>query len=99
MRIVLRIENVFVIILAWIIYKAHDNTHGVFMTVKEMGKAIKGRREFLKVSQVDLAEITGVSRRSLQAIEGGEGNPTIAQIDKILSALGMEIKIGIKING
>ncbi len=69
------------------------------MTVKEMGKAIKGRREFLKVSQVDLAEITGVSRRSLQAIEGGEGNPTIAQIDKILSALGMEIKIGIKING
>jgi len=68
------------------------------MNIKEIGIEIKRRRKYLKITQEDLAEITGISRRSLQYIEKGEMNPSIEQLEKILEALGLEIMIRTKIN-
>jgi y4mF family transcriptional regulator len=63
---------------------------------KDIGQLIKKRRKFLKLTQIDLSDIIGMSRRSLQMIEKGEGNPTFEQLSKILSTLGLEIKISVK---
>jgi len=68
------------------------------MNIKEIGIEIKRRRKYLSITQEDLAEITGISRRSLQYIEKGEMNPSIEQLEKILGALGLEIIIRTKIN-
>ena len=58
---------------------------------------IKNRRKFLKISQIELADIAGISRRSLQEIESGKSNPGINQLAKILEVLGLEMKIEVKI--
>ncbi len=60
---------------------------------EEIGKEIKRRRNFLKLSQNDLAEHSGISVRSLKDIESGKGNPGILQLLKLLDVLGMEINI------
>lgn len=66
------------------------------MERKDIGKFIKKRRKYLKLTQINLAEIAGMSRRSLQMLEKGDGNPTFEQLSKILSTLGLEIKISVK---
>jgi len=68
------------------------------MNIKEIGIEIRKRRKYLNITQEDLAEITGISRRSLQYIESGKMNPSIEQLEKILEALGLEIIIRTKIN-
>lgn len=59
----------------------------------EIGQIIKDRRVYLGITQKDLAEIVDISLRSLVDIENGNGNPTIDQLNKILNALGLTIKI------
>ena len=66
------------------------------MDRKVIGDIIKKRRKYLKLTQIDLAEIIGMSRRSLQMLEKGDGNPTFEQLSKILSTLGLEINIKVK---
>ena len=61
-----------------------------------IGKAIKIRRKLLGLTQDELAEISGISVRSLKAVELGKGNPGISQLNRVLDALGMKITIGIK---
>ncbi len=68
------------------------------MKIKEIGSEIKKRRIFLKITQQNLAEITGISLRSLQYIEKGQMNPSIEQLEKILDAIGLEIVIRTKSN-
>lgn len=68
------------------------------MNKDEIGKTIKDRRKFLKISQMELADIVDVGLRSLVDIENGKGNPTIEQLNKILEALGLKINIIIKQN-
>ena len=66
------------------------------MDLLEIGKLIRERRNYLKLTQIDLAEITRMGRRSLQMLEKGSGNPTYEQLSKILSTLGLEIFIKVK---
>lgn len=69
------------------------------MKIKEIGIEIKKRRSYLHITQQDLVEITGISRRSLQYIEKGQMNPSIEQLEKILDAIGLELIIRIKAHG
>jgi transcriptional regulator with XRE-family HTH domain len=71
---------------------------GSKMKIKDIGTEIRKRRNYLRITQIDLAEITGIGRRSLQYIESGKMNPSIEQLEKILQALGLEIIIRTKIN-
>jgi len=68
------------------------------MNIKEIGLEIRKRRKYLSITQEDLAEITGISRRSLQYMESGKMNPSVEQLEKILKALGLEIIIRTKLN-
>lgn len=64
------------------------------MTIKEeMGQLVRARRKFLQLRQRDLAELAGVTLRGLTAIEGGRGNPTLNQLSKIASVLGMQVTL------
>ncbi len=62
----------------------------------ELIKALKDRREALKVNQEYLAELSGVSLRTLKAIESGKGNPTLDTLNKLAEVLGMELKLEVK---
>ncbi|HEY5122496.1 MAG TPA: helix-turn-helix domain-containing protein [Ignavibacteria bacterium] len=61
--------------------------------LKKIGTEIKKRRKLLGIIQPDLAEIAGISLRSLKEIETGKGNPTFIQLLKVLDSLGLRIKI------
>ncbi len=64
------------------------------MTInEEMGQLVRARRKFLQLRQRDLAELAGVTLRGLTAIEGGRGNPTLNQLSKIASVLGMQVTL------
>lgn len=65
----------------------------------EIGKIINERRKFLKITQKELSEISGLGLRSLIDIESGKGNPTIDQLQKVFSSLGLTILVKVKQNG
>ena len=67
----------------------------VIMELEAIGKVIQSRRKLLKVVQGDLAEIAGISPRTLRDIERGTANPSLETLLKIVTVLGMEIKIEI----
>lgn len=66
------------------------------MHFSELIKTIKERRRSLKVTQEDLAELSGVGLRTLKQFESGKGNPTLSTLHKISDVLGMEICLKIK---
>jgi y4mF family transcriptional regulator len=65
------------------------------MDSKAIGKAIRARRKSRKIVQVDLADIAGISPRTLRDIENGTANPELETLMKICQVLGMEIKVEI----
>lgn len=50
----------------------------------------------LQVTQETLAEISGVSLRTLKEIERGSGNPTLETLQKLANVLGMEVTLQVK---
>jgi y4mF family transcriptional regulator len=62
----------------------------------DIGQIIESRRKFLQIRQEDLAEMCGISTKSIQKIENGQANPTLKTLEKLLDVLGMELKIDIK---
>jgi transcriptional regulator with XRE-family HTH domain len=66
------------------------------MTSAKIGENIKLRREFLKLSQQDLAEMSGVNTRTIHQVENGTGNPSIQTLEKLATILGMELIIQVK---
>ena len=56
-----------------------------------LSDTIKERRSQLNISQIDLAEMAGVSLATVKDIERGKGNPSIKTVEKILAVLGMEL--------
>jgi len=61
------------------------------MTPEQLMITLRTRRHLLKVTQADLAELSGVSLRTIKGVEEGTANPTIETIDKILSVLGLAL--------
>lgn len=57
------------------------------------GKEIASRRKQLNISQADLADMSGVSLRTLSAIENGDANPSIDVLSKVLEPLGLVITL------
>lgn len=66
------------------------------MDIKEMGKAVKFRREFLNLRQEDLAEMSGITSRTIHHIESGTGNPSVDTLNKLATVLGMELLLLVK---
>ena len=66
------------------------------MNTKEAGDLIRRRRLSLHVDQRTLSDISGIAVHTLSNIEAGKGNPTVATLDRVLQALGMELRIQVK---
>jgi transcriptional regulator with XRE-family HTH domain len=60
---------------------------------RRIGAMLRGRREFLRLRQRDLAELAEVTLRGLTELENGRGNPTLSQLAKIADVLGLEITL------
>jgi len=50
----------------------------------------------LQIDQHTLSEISGIAVHTMSNIEAGKGNPTVATLDRVLNALGMQLRIQIK---
>jgi len=59
-------------------------------------ETIKKRREALRVTQEDLAELSGLGLRTVKQLESGKGNPTLSTLHKVSDVLGMELCLKIK---
>lgn len=58
-----------------------------------IGALLRSRRKARKIAQEQLADIAGISARTLRDIEKGIANPELETLLKICNVLGMEIKI------
>ncbi len=56
-----------------------------------LGKTIARRRKQLKLSQQELAELSGVNRAFLSNVEQGKRNPSIGAVASIAQGLSMRI--------
>jgi transcriptional regulator with XRE-family HTH domain len=66
------------------------------MKAMEAGDLVRKRRKSLRIDQRTLSEISGIAVHTLSNIEAGKGNPTVATLDRVLHALGMELRIQVK---
>ena len=66
------------------------------MSFLDLGKSIKARRNALRITQHDLAEMAGISVNTLYKIERGQANPTVKVLNKLAEVLGMELKLEVK---
>ena len=64
--------------------------------IEDIAWVIRERRETLKITQQQLADLSGVGIRTIQKIEGSKGNPTIDVLDKLLTTLGLTIEMHIR---
>jgi len=74
----------------------HNISNILPMTLEELGKSIKYRREFLNLRQEDLAEMSGIAIKTIHLIESGTGNPSVETLGKITTVLGLELLLQIK---
>ena len=69
----------------------------ILMKTREIGLFIARRRKALRVNQRELAVLCGVSEHALCNLERGVGNPTLNLIISVADALGLELKLGVKV--
>jgi transcriptional regulator with XRE-family HTH domain len=66
------------------------------MNNQQIGKIIQERRDYLNLTQKDVAEMAGITFKSISEIELGIRNPTINTLNSILDVLGLELSVQIK---
>ena len=66
------------------------------MITKKLGRVIRARRTELGLSQNDLKDFSGVHNVTISLVENGKYNPSISELEKIISPLGLEIVLMIK---
>ena len=67
---------------------------GYMLTISSIGSQVAAKRKALRLSQSELARKAGVSRATLDALENGRsGELGYSKITKLLSALGLELKL------
>ena len=64
------------------------------LPISSVGSQIAAKRKTAGLTQSELAKTAGVSRATLDALENGRiGELGFSKISKVLSALGLELKI------
>src|SRR3954467_11485256 len=70
------------------------NILGKMLTIADLSQEIVQRRKLQSLSQSELARRAGISRATLEALENGRhGELGFSKVSKLLSALGMELRI------
>lgn len=66
------------------------------MNLEKIGDLIRKRREFLRLRQEDLSELSKVANKTIHFIERGSGNPSFETLKKVADVLGLEIQLKVK---
>ncbi len=66
------------------------------MVSKKLGKVIRARRKELGLSQNDLKDFSGVHNVTISLMENGKYNPSVSELEKIITPLGLEIVLKVK---
>ena len=66
------------------------------MNNRQIGKIIQERRDYLNLTQKDVAEMAGITFKSISEIELGIRNPTLNTLKSVLDVLGLELIVQIK---
>lgn len=66
------------------------------MNNQQIGKLIQERRDYLNLTQKDVAEMAGITFKSISEIELGIRNPTVNTLISILDVLGLDLLVHIK---
>lgn len=64
--------------------------------IKKIGHLIQQRRDHMRITQKQLAEMADIGINTLYKIETGQANPTLGSLQKITDILGMEITLQVK---
>ncbi len=64
--------------------------------IEQIGQMIQQRRDHLRITQKQLAEIADIGINTLYKIETGQANPTLESLQRITDILGMEITLQVK---
>jgi len=67
------------------------------MHLREITETLKKRRKLLGLTQVQFAELSGVSLRAVKALESGKSNPTFQTLTKLAEVLDMELHLEVKL--
>ena len=59
------------------------------MDSQQIGKIIQKRRDYLNLTQKDVAEMAGITFKSVSEIELGVRNPSLKTLKSILDVLGL----------
>ncbi|ALU39053.1 XRE family transcriptional regulator [Kocuria flava] len=59
--------------------------------VEGVGRAIRTARKEARLTQKDLADLVGISERTVRAIETGTGNPSLAAVAAAAGVLGLRL--------
>jgi y4mF family transcriptional regulator len=66
------------------------------MNLIEIGEIVQQRRSALQLTQEDLAELSGITEKTIYLLENGKGNPSYSTLLNILNVLGMEMNVHVK---
>ena len=66
------------------------------MNNQQIGKIIQERRDYLNLTQKDVAEMAGITFKSISEIELGIRNPTINTLNRVFDVLGLDLSVQIK---
>lgn len=66
------------------------------MNNHQIGKIIQERRDYLNLTQRDVAEMAGITFKSISQIELGIRNPSVNTLNSVLDVLGLELSVQIK---
>lgn len=61
--------------------------------MEEIGKQIAERRKKKGLSQQDLAEMSGISPRTINSVKLGKANPSINVLSKMVKPLGFVVSL------
>ncbi|SDH99864.1 transcriptional regulator, y4mF family [Arthrobacter subterraneus] len=61
--------------------------------VDEIAKSVRDARKQAGITQRDLADLSGVSERTIRAIETGTGNPSMAAVIAAARVLGLRVEV------
>lgn len=64
--------------------------------IEHIGNLIQQRRDNMRITQAQLAEMAGIGIITLYKIETGQANPTLHSLQKITDVLGLEITLQVK---
>ncbi len=64
--------------------------------MRKIGTQIKERRKSLHITQLELADLAGVSINTVVAVERGQGDPKISTYSSICDVLGLDLTVSLK---